>query len=496
MMEPCPSTRGRLDAVGLRHVPLDQPQLLVDDYLIESRHDGHALAATVPHVMHLPERVGEPVIGPDQPWEPRGISQPSVLYDRDAGLFRMYYTCNQREQRGQKGYPPGSYFLAYAESEDGLSWTKPILGHQAWGSAAETNILFQGEREAKIAHAHVDDGTDGVPDGGEIANVGMLPGRFFCGHRFLMYYGDGAHWLATSDDGVHWDQQASLVIANRIDCCQTLVYDEVRQEFVTYNRNKLIFGGPTKSPPELAGNTRMISRMAGRDLWTEWDTMPVAVLIPDAGDAERFYGMPTLRYAGLYIGFLQHFHEHPQTLQVEVVFIRDGIRWERSPGRELWLPVGEAGSWDQGMVITGDRVIERGDEWWVYYSGNDGYHDSEARTSAIGVARMRKEGFVSVRAGAEESYVLTRPFHWPGGELALNARVEEGGSMEVRVTDLRRQTVPGFGYDDGTPFRGDAVRHPVRWGERRLAQLTGQLVRLEFRFAKVDLFGFVARTGN
>ena len=145
------------------------------------------------------------------------------------------------------------------------------------------------------------------------------------------------------------------------------------------------------------------------------------------------------------------------------------------------------------MVITGDRVIERGDEWWVYYSGNDGYHDSEARTSAIGVARMRKEGFVSVRAGAEESYVLTRPFHWPGGELALNARVEEGGSMEVRVTDLRRQTATGFGYDDGTPFRGDAVRHPVRWGERGLAQLTGQLVRLEFRFAKADLFGFVAR---
>jgi hypothetical protein len=329
-----------------------------------------------------------------------------------------------------------------------------------------------------------------------------------------MYYGDAAHWLATSDDGIHWQQQASLVIANRIDCYQTLVYDERRQEFVTYNRNKLIFGEPTKSPPELGGNTRMISRVAARDLWSEWDTMPVAVLIPDAGDSERFYGMPTLRYAGLYIGFLQQFHERyeghrgepdpshradpdddrRQTLQVEVLFSRDGIQWHRQPGRPPWLAVSEYGSWDGGMVITGDRIIERGDEWWVYYSGNDGYHNEEVRTSAIGVARLRKEGFVSVRAGVEESFVLTRPFHWPGGELAVNARTDEGGALQARVTDLRRQTLPGFGYDDGTPFRGDAVRHPLRWGERSLAEVTGQLVRLEFRFTRADLYAFVART--
>lgn len=490
----CPADQGRLDPVGLRTIARNQPQLLVDDYLIESRFDANALAATVPHVLHRPERVPEPVLRGQNRWEPRGVTQPSVLYDARANLFRMYYTSTHADTVGTAGYPPGTYFLCYAESEDGLSWRRPALDRVPWGDVTRTNILMQGIREAKIAHVHVDNGPEVSAAGNEARprNIGMLPPAALNGHRFVMYYGDGPHWLATSEDGLHWEERVHQVIANRIDCYQTIVHDEGRQEYVSFLRNKLIFGEPRKAPPGLGGNTRMISRVSSPDLWTLWDTMPVSVLIPDAGDAERFYGMPTFRYGGVYLGMLQQFHEHPQTLQVELVTSRDGISWQRLPGRPLWLACGAPGTWDCGMVTTGDHPIEVDNEWRFYYGGWNGHHDDPTdRTSCIGMARCGKERLVSVQAGDTESYVLTRPLHWPGGSLVVNADASRG-MLTVRVTDLRRNTLPGLDHADCVTVESDGMRHQVHWKEAELAGLDGKMVRLEFRLRNADLFAFLA----
>ena len=236
----------------------------------------------------------------------------------------------------------------------------------------------------------------------------------------------------------------------------------------------------------------MISRLAGRDLWSEWDTMPTSVIIPDHGDAKRFYGMPTFRYGEIYWGLLEQFDEDPQSIEIELVFSRDGMDWHRLPGRPRLLAVGEPGTWDSGMVFPSDRVIERDNQWWLYYSGHNGYHNVKDRQASIGLLKFRKEGFVSLRAGKNESYVVTRPLRWPGGHLAMNARTEDG-FVQVRVTDLRRNTIEGFDHTDCEPFRGDQIRHPVSWSGADIADLTGSLIRLEFTFRNAELFAFIAR---
>ena len=482
----CPEDRGNLNPVALREIGIDEPQLMVDDYLIENRFDSNALSATVPHVLHRPHRSGKPLIAPDRLWERAvGISHPGVVYDPDARLFRLYYTVHQKE-RGIEGRPPGSYFMCYAESPDGIHWEKPELGFFAWEDIGSTNILMAGEREAKIANVHLTI----RGDSGENKTLGMIPPEFLRKHPFVMYYCDGAHYLATSEDGIHWKERQSKVIANRIDCYHTIVYDEVRGEFVSYLRNKLIFSG--KQPEDYYGNTRMISRVSSEDLWSEWDTMPTSVLIPDRGDAKRYYGMPTFRYGGIYWGFLQHFDQDPQTIEIELVFSRDGLNWGRLPGHPKLISVGEPGSWDCGMVGTGDRVIEVGDEWWLYYSGTSGYHDSTGRQTAIGLLRFRKEGFVSLRAGDLDSYVLTRPIRWPGGHLAINSK-SDGGFLTARVTDQRRNTIEGFAHGDCTPFKGDSIRHTIDWNGGEIGDLRGSIIRLEFKFRNSDLFAFIAQ---
>ena len=486
----CPEDKGHLNPIGLREIELNAAQMFVDDYLVENRYDKNMLSANVPHILHQPERPSKPLLSPDKPWERKhGFGHPGVVFDAKGRIFRMYYTIPQKE-RGRPGYPPGSYFMCYAESQDGINWVKPNLCMIPWGDQEDTNIIMQGDGEAKIAHVHVDNDITGDGQLPVAKNIGTIPAGFLREHRFVMFYCDHSHYLATSEDGIHWKEKVHSVISNRIDCYITIVYDGERQEFVSFLRNKLIFSG--KGPEDRLGNTRMISRLAGRDLWSEWDTMPTSVLIPDQGDAKRFYGMPTFLYGGVYWGLLQHLDENPQTIEIELVFSRDGLNWERLAGHPKLIPVGKPGSWDCGMVSTADRVIEKGDEWWLYYTGYNGYHDAKERQGAIGLLKFRKEGFISLRAGENESYVLTRPLRWPGGHLVINASAREG-FVKVRVTDQRRNTIEGLDYSNCTPFRGDQVRYQVSWRDGDIADQAGSIIRLEFKFRKADLFAFVAQ---
>ena len=382
-----------------RTIRLNEPQLLVDDYLIENRFNEDLLSAPVPHVVHVPKRSVEPLItrDADKPWEEDGLGYLSVAYDSEESIFRMYYqVVVPRALQTKPGYPRTTYCVGYAQSDDGIHWTKPLFDLIPWGSNDRTNIILQGMNEAHAPHIQIRpaDGSGRIKTD-RIKNIGTLPRRAFRGHRYLMYCGDLPHFLSTSEDGIHF-QRRQQILPKRIDCHQTLLFDETRNEFITYLRNKMIFAAPVGDPKR--ANHRMMTRLSSPQLWTLWDRMPTTVLVPDEADAERFYAMPAFRYGGVYFGFLHHLRQEPMTVEVELVTSRDGFRWDRSRGGRKMIPVGTSTAWDKGMVYAADRVIENGDEWWIYYSGHNDYHHDGSGWGSVGLLRFRKEGFISVRA--------------------------------------------------------------------------------------------------
>ena len=486
-----PETASLPQGVHYRVVELNEPQMLADDYLIDNRFNEDFISARVPHVLHRGERLAEPVLtkNDDMPWESgHGIGYVSVMYDAYADVFRLYYQIwNPKDD--PEAYLSG-YCSCLAVSEDGLQWQKPLFDSYAWGPRSETNIVVRGEHEGKIVHVHSDRQEGVRPDGERVRNIGMLSPEDLRGHRFLAYYCDHEHYLAVSEDAQHWELAQQTILPNRVDCFQTICHDPSLAEYVIFYRNKLIYDDRS---PMGKGNTRMITRIASKELWSLWDTMPDTVLLPDGDDKGRFYSMPTFRYGGLYWGMLTQFWEEPQKIEVELVWSRDGFHWNRAPGRPMLIPVGEDGAWDDGMVFAADRVIERNEEWWLYYTGHDGYHDSRDRTGSVGLIKFRKEGFVSVSADSrgKESFIVTRPLLWPGGELIINADAG-GGYVKAAITDVQRQPYEGFGYDDCLPFEGDSVRHTVSWKNAKMDALKGKLVRIEFAFKHADLYAFLA----
>ena len=163
-----------------REVRLGEPQLFVDDHLIENRFNENFLSASVPHVFHVPRRTEEPLItrDTDKPWEADGLGYLSVVYDSTARLFRLYYQVVVRDKdKGKPGYPNVRYAVGYAESEDGLRWSKPLYDLVPWGATKQTNILLTGRNEAHAPHIQV--APPRVP--GPIRNIGTLPRAAFRG---------------------------------------------------------------------------------------------------------------------------------------------------------------------------------------------------------------------------------------------------------------------------------------------------------------------------
>jgi len=108
-----------------------------------------------------------------------------------------------------------------------------------------------------------------------------------------------------------------------------------------------------------------------------------------------------MAYQNMYLGFMMIYRAEDDEgyfhgpIFVELVSSRDGVHWLREEGtaRRFWSAAPSArGSW-HGVrrLIGGGR-----DEMRLYYSGYDGLHDYLPFHSAIGLATLRKDGFVSL----------------------------------------------------------------------------------------------------
>jgi hypothetical protein len=420
-------------------------------------------------VFHQPvKHPGNPVVAGDGGY--------TCVVRGDDSRFRMWY--QTWKPSGVKG-KGGDYAVAYAESEDGVRWELPKLGLVEWQGSKDNNVAWTGLTGRRASAPFLVD----------------APEKDRRGFRYLFLYRstDGSH-LIGSQDGIHWDRDSDVRISPiHSDTANAVVYDPRREEYVMYCRAKHVYR-TFRGDVVDTGASRRVARMSSKELWTLWEDEPQTILVPDEHDGREnfhfFYGMPTRHHAGLYWGCLWPFRMN-EAIHTELAWSRDGFHFDRLPDRPKLVERGPEGAWDDGMVFAGVPWVEVGDEWWLYYAGWDGPHGISERTPGIGLAKVRKEGLISLHGPSRGGVVATRKLLWPGGRLLVNADAREG-VLKVRVSNAGRKVVPGFDYADCRPFTGDSVTHEVTWNDRTLDELAGQVVRLEFFLQDADLYTFRA----
>ena len=457
------------------------PHLFVDEYLIE---ESNSLVRTT----HQPERRLKPVIsgGPER-WHEQ-VHGPCLGYDRGKQLFRMWY----HVKNPGKGGPYQSY--AYAESKDGLQWHRPKLGLIDIDGSKDNNLF---STQAAYGLFMVDDGPE-YPD----------PTRRFKWAFFDSKTASGM-WVAFSADGLRFtnyeknavllhktDDPARPVVGDTASGC----WDPLRQRYILCYQS---VGYPSdgykgKPPHNREGHRRVVGQSTSKDFihWTE----PRRILMPDPKDPGmwEYYGLSPFVRGDLYIGFLPVFRDDLPAdpggsvdgiAWTELCTSRDGENWTRHP-EPFYDRNPKPGTWDHAMVGIGNCVTVDDTEYFCTMGYAGGHKVGER---AIGIATLRRNGFVSRDAGPGRGSLRTPLILLEAARLTVNATVE--GEMRLRVLDGTGTPIPGFDRTDGAPVIGDSVAHPVTFAGR-LQTLRGRPVRLEFSLRDAELYGFDLRAAE
>jgi hypothetical protein len=436
-------------------------------------------------VFHPLERhPGNPVLKQDQPWEAgRAVSGPYVygaVMQQEGKLRLWYQLINQGNHIG------------YAESTDGLHWTKPSLGL----------IEFNGSRQNNL----VVSAADRAATGGECHNPSVLhcPWEADAGRRFAMFGFDGRSGharVAFSPDGLRWryapESEAKGLFTSS---------DVVNFFWDPYQRRY----GATWKTSNRRGRAAGIAWSSDALTWTK----PVAGSVFGADDldpdATQVYGMPVFPYQGMYLGLPWIYHaryfkdgsysvekmyeaqkDSPRHIDVQLAWSWNGINWTRPPERAPLLACGAAGQFDAGMVFTARAPVVRGDQLHLYYGGCDLVHDEKRTKAAIGLATLRLDGFCSLRAGELEGWFITRRETLQSPAVIINGKAAPGGFITAEILDRQNRPVPGFERSNCLPFTGDAVRHELRW-KTQMLPAAGAAAAHKFRFwlRRAEIFSF------
>lgn len=461
--QPKPTT-GRPHVVEITN----DPQLFVDDYLVDNYWGVKYTTETVSRFIHTPvKNEANPVVKGEGGYV-------NVVYDEEDKIFRMWYQDFWILSLEPFKY---TYAIAYAESKDGLNWKLPKIGKYSFKGTKDNNIVLRGLNDATAACPFILD----------------LPKEQRRGYKYIMQYNTAPHgvYLVGSNDGINWDTAKRMRIMADYgpDTQGSIVYDPRTKKYTFFARATNIFGGEV-------GMRRKVSAMEHNELWSEWPIYPENVMLPDEVDARKgawkFYGMPTKYYAGIYWGMLWPYSLLNHTIVTELAFSRDGWHFSRFPDRQPLIGLGKENTWDHGMILGSPNWLEVGDEWWLYYFGTDTDHSSKNNIPGIGLARIRKEGFVSLRTPQGGGNIVTRLLRWPGGKLYVNADAGSG-EITVKVTGYDRKPIDGFDPEPSLAIKGDKIRHEVKWKNGNINRLKGREIRLEF-FIKSsgDVYGFQA----
>lgn len=456
-------------------VPIDGGrQLFVDDFLVEQ--------TTLKRTFHLPEPYpGNPILKPECAWEMAGrgpMAMPfsdGVWFDPKDATFKMWYYAGH-----------GGGATCYATSKDGLHWEKPTLD-----VVPGTNIVYQGSRDSGTVWL---DHHPKTPD-----------------ERFKMtLYAGGRLHLFRSPDGIHWTK---VLEGGRTGDRSTFFYNPFRQRWVYSIRSGSRFGRSRHywETEDFFAFTQEVTDRKEPVIWITADSAD-----PKREDLDvrpQLYNLDCVAYESVLLGLFAiwrgDYRDNPRTERAKelnalgrpkqnslcVGFSRDGFHWDR-PDRRPFLPTSERmGDWNWGNVQSaGGCCLVVGDRLYFYYSGRAGksfpgceFSDAGGST---GVAFLRRDGFASMDAGAEEGTLTTRPVTFKGRYLFVNAATAKG-ELRVAVLDQNGQEVEPFTRARCVPLQADKTLQRVRWqGAEDLARLVGQTVRFRFFLRQGSLYAF------
>ena len=477
----------------MRDPPLNlgsRRELFVDNYLIDT------LRGTLLK-LHQPQPSGVAVTF-DQPWEDNICAYTTVLVDGDT--YRMYY----RARMGR--------FTGYAESSDGVVWTKPDLELVEWDGSTANNILLQGAHtfvpfldtrpevaaeERFKANAVERD----RPDGGLIGYVSA----------------DGIHWRRLRDKPI-----VPITAENAFDSQNVMFWSDVEQRYLLYARH-------------MEGGRRATMRAASCD-FREWSE-PTFMTYGDTGTSTpsaHLYTNQTQPYfraphiylalsARIFFADTKHIQREDDVAaagkrvvapELREFYARNvDERFKNAPGdhSDAVLLSSRAGSGRYDFTFRESLVRPGcGLENWTTRNNYPAcgivqtspteisfylHRHYGQRTAHLERMALRLDGFVSVNAPYAGGEMQTKALTISGRELEINYATSAAGGVRVELQHADGMAVAGHSFAECVEMTGDRIDQIVHWsGGSSLEKLRQIPIRMVFAMKDADLYSLRFRS--
>lgn len=397
-----------------------------------------------------------------------------------AGGFRAYY----RGLPKAGGDGSSAECTAYAESPDGVGWSKPannIIRQVTPPTTHNFTVFYDRNPDAPAAERW-----KGV---GGTVKTGLV----------RLVSADGVTWSKFMGDSA----MLPPVKSYRYDSQNLAFWSETERQYVCYFRTLHEVPG--------MGRVRWISRAVSPDFrnWTEQGEMTFRAADGNPARPEHLYTNqtgPYFRAPHISVSIAARFLPKRQVLTAEEarairvdpkyfndvsdsIFMtsRGGLVYDREfmegfvrpgIGHENWTSRTNYPAY--GIIQTGPAEIS----FFVQRSyGQPDHHLSRYS--------LRLDGFSSLHAGYAGGGMTSKPFRFSGRELEINYATSAAGSIRFELQDEQGKPIPGFTLADSREIVGDEIARIVTWArDSKLESLRGKTVRLRVALADADLYSF------
>ncbi len=460
--------------------PVGERQLFLDDH-------GIARIDDLRRTVHQPRKRG-PVIRPDQPWEAALQTRCAPAWDEATKLWKLWMLTSTPVE--------GVAGTTYAESADGVNWTKPILHQWKFRESSENNFIAVEP--------------DSAWPGNAMENVVYDPDDPDPQQRFKGFLGAFGRQPIVSPDGIHWKKLDVAPLPSQDE--SNLSYDRQRRTFIA----TLKTGGPfgrshaiwTSTDFRHWTNTGVLFHADEADQRLAREHIQARLAdhnlqqprYHDPADYNAdIYNVGIFRYEGAYIALPAVYHATGKIPigntdgfhLIQLASSRDLLSWGRIADRQTWIGPSDVrdGAFDLTQLLPPSAPILRDDELWFYYTGLK-YRvppdqPDPGGIGAICLAVLRRDGFVSLDAASQPGFLNTKPFCWSGGRLLANFEAGDHGELVAEVLDQDGQVIAR-----SQSLTGDQTQGEFYWNDGLPESLVGQQVSLRFTLRSASFYAW------
>ena len=479
-------------------MPLD----LVDGKALMLAIDDHWLPfkRNLCYYLSKPDIRKQPVLAPSRDNPNAPDYQATHFYGTvllDEGKYRMWHYAKAEE----KPKPAESSLVCYAESSDGINWTKPNLGQ----------VMFKGSRDNNIIKliGQCQYGPNVIKD-----EEDPDPQR-----RYKMVYnpiqekGEAAdRWgqpistirTATSPDGIEWTVGADFPVDVFVEQGSFFKHEGL---YIVHGQ-AIFYGGWEGGSNHGRQGYAWVS--PDFDNWIQGSAQ--AFLLPEPADPalrgfdgqydQVHIGVGAANFGSVQVGLYCLWHQegappmHRGTNgDFGLVLSNDGIHFREPVKGHVYIsrhesPVTPAEGRDHGYYGTEpyptilcqyNGILNAGEETRIYHGRwrNAGVNEDYYAEVALATLPRDRWGALGLFPDESEGWVWSAPVTLPGGGCRLTLNADQAQMMRVEVSDERFNLLPGYsGGESGVAQVGDGLDSEVEWSGEGLSALGGRTVRV------------------